>query len=134
MSVFHMQNTEKPTLYCPNCVPDFVNKFIAKPPVLVMMSNTWRKCSVSCGLSYDTDERDKAIRGWAHHNGSDHIADWLAVYIAEQGAEAIEKTRQLAKVWRQRDYEKASRLMHTACLAYLALHCEWPKNGIEWSL
>ena len=115
------------TPYCPNCVPDYLNGFIPKSPELTNLP--YRDCK-HCGLSYPVGEREKAMRMWLERNGEDHLSDYLAVYIAEQGQAGIIKALELAASWQRKEgfTKRVQSMIHTAGLAWMARYCEWPKE------
>jgi len=115
-------------LYCPNCVPDYLNGFLDRPPVITDGYGCHH-----CGIGWDSRDRDKAIQTVANlvHTYLDHLADWLAIFLANEGALAIVKAQKMAEEWATKysDPRASDNLKHIVVLALYARYCKWESEA-----
>lgn len=114
-------------IYCPNCVPDYLNGYIDHPPVVL----DGHGCS-KCGLGWDRRDRQQAIDMVANMRNRhlDHVADWLAMFLADAGPQAIVNARELALKWSSlKDDRAGDNLKHIVALACMARYCVLHDKG-----
>lgn len=118
-------------LFCPNCVPDYLNGFLDRPPVITPGYGCHR-----CGIGWDERDQEEAIRTVASmaHQYMDHVADWMAIFLANKGPVAIVNAKKLADDWatRYRDPRASQNMNHIVVLALYARYCQWQSEA--WQL